>query len=84
MTTRQLDSLQKEFDYFNQVVGQLKKDYPHGGFAVVKDQHLLGVWKTRNEALAKGLEKFGDVVFLVRSIEESEAHKVNFSFNAII
>jgi len=84
MTALQLNNLKKEFAYFNRVKSELRHQHPNGGHALIKDEQVLGVWKTRNEALAAGIEQFGNVVFLVRSIEDEPAHHVNFSFNSIV
>lgn len=82
MTSSQMKSLQAEFEFFNRIKSQLSHDYPSGGHVVIKDQTVLGVWESRNMALEQGLREFGNVVFLVRNLEDEPAHHVNFSFSS--
>ncbi|GAB5539859.1 MAG: hypothetical protein Salg2KO_19620 [Salibacteraceae bacterium] len=76
-----MQTLQSEFEYFKSVVSDLRQKHPQGGHVVIKDQEVHGVWESRNKALEEGLERFGNVVFLVRSLEDEPVHHLNFSFN---
>ena len=49
----------------------LQAKYPDGGFVVIKGEEILGVWQTRVDALRAGIEKYGNVSFLVKDIMES-------------
>ena len=62
--------LEKEVEKYHQVKGQLLLENPEGGFVVIKDEVVFGVWHTRKDALEAGLDKFGDVEFLVKDIKE--------------
>lgn len=62
--------LEKELQKYHQVKAQLQHDNPDGGFVVIKDDYVLGVWQTRIDALKAGIDKFGDVIFLVKDIKE--------------
>jgi len=82
VTKLQLQALEREVSYFNSVQDDLKRENPQGGHVVIKDHKVLGVFGTRNDALEEGLKAFGNVVFLVRSIEDEKDHHINFSFNS--
>ena len=79
MARSAINQLDIEFQWFQVHVEQLQADYPKGGHAVVKDEQLVGVWHSRDEALSAGLKAFGNVPFLVRSIFERDAYQVHFS-----
>lgn len=72
--------LEKELEFYQQMRGKLQGDYPNGGFVVIKDTEILGVWDTRPDALRAGIEKYGNVSFLVKDINESDV-VINFSRN---
>lgn len=65
--------LSKELQKFSNVRNKLLRDNPNGGYVVIKDDIVLGVFDERNEALSKGLEKYGNVPFLVKQIAEVTA-----------
>lgn len=60
--------LEKELNIFNKVKADLMIKNPNGGFVVIKDEDILGVWESRMDALKSGIEKYGDVPFLVKDI----------------
>ena len=62
--------LEKELVVFKEKQAELKKSHPNGGYVVINDEEVLGVWETRNDALKEGLKAFGNVPFLVRNIDE--------------
>ncbi len=70
--------LEKEFETYIKVKGQLLSEYPLGGFVVIKDDEVLGVYQTRVDALKIGIEKFGNVPFLVKDLNEGN---INFNFS---
>lgn len=72
--------LEKELEVFNTINAELQSQYPNGGFVVIKDENVLGVWSSRIDALKAGIEKYGNVEFLVKNIFDSDA-VINFSKN---
>ena len=73
--------LEKELSYFHTIQEQLKSDYSNGGFAVIKEDTLLGVWSSREDGIKEGLAAFGIVPFLVKNIMEIPGGLINFSRN---
>ena len=74
--------LEKELEIFKKNKSTLSAQNPSGGFVVIKDDEILGVWQSRIDALKAGIEKYGDVSFLIKNINESNII-VNFSKNLI-
>lgn len=72
--------LEKELEKYAQVKAELQSKYPDGGFVVIKDTEVLGIWQTRVDALRAGIEKYGNVSFLVKDIRDSNI-VANFSRN---
>jgi len=70
--------LETELKLFNSINGELQSQYPSGGFVVIKGDEVLGVWESRMDALRTGMEKYGNVVFLVKNIFDADI-AVNFS-----
>jgi hypothetical protein len=70
--------LNKEIQYFNSLQTELQVKNPSGGFAVICEEKLLGIWKERNTAIEAGLTKYGNISFLVKSIFE-QARTINFT-----
>jgi hypothetical protein len=68
--------LEKELKIFEENKEHLKKENPSGGFVVIKDEEILGVWRNRQDALKSGIEKYGNVTFLVKSISDL-GNKIN-------
>lgn len=69
-----------EMNVFERNQPQLQHDNPEGGFVVINGEEILGVWRARVDALREGIEKYGNVQFLVRDINESD-EPVNFTRN---
>jgi hypothetical protein len=63
--------LDKEREYFKTHRADWLKKHP-GKFVLVKDEELIGVFNTQQEALIEGARRFGTDPFLVRQVEESE------------
>ena len=61
---------ENELDTFRKLQSELKAKHPEGGFAVIRDKDLLGVWKDRSDALSEGIKAYGYVPFLVKDINE--------------
>ena len=60
--------LAAEIEVFEREQARLQGENPCGGFVVIKDGEVLGVWRDEFDALGEGVKKFGDVSFLVRDI----------------
>jgi len=70
--------LETELKKFREIQGTLKEQHPGGGYVVIKDEEVLGVWNDRVDALRQGIEKYGDVQFLVKNIMDDNT-VINFS-----
>jgi len=70
------DLLIREFNYYNKIRENLNSEHKEG-FVVIKDQKILGVWNDRGDALKAGLEKFGDVPFLVKDINNNKVINIS-------
>ena len=71
----------KELKFFDKVRDELRSKYPNGGFVVIKDDAVLGIWMNRTDALKVGIEKFGNVPFLVKNINDNPGRQLNFTRN---
>ncbi len=75
-------ALEKELEVFNQKQGELQNEHPDGGYVVIKNNEVLGVWKAREDALKEGIKAFGNVSFLIRDIyNDWDSISANFSKN---
>jgi hypothetical protein len=63
--------LDREITVYNAQKAELQLKNPNGGFVVIRDKEVLGVWQTRADALRAGIQKYGNVSFLVKDIFES-------------
>lgn len=75
--------LEKELEIFEREKAKLKEENSSGGYVVIKEDEILGVWNDREDALKAGLEKYGDVPFLVKNIDESNNSVNTFSRDLI-
>lgn len=73
--------LEKELKYFDKVRDELRSKYPNGGFVVIKDNAVLGIWMNRADALKVGIEKYENVPFLVKNINDNPGSQLNFTRN---
>ena len=71
--------LETEIAHFEKIQNDLIAENPTGGFVVIKDNEVLGVWSDRANALRIGIERFGNVSFLVKDINDDLMHALNFS-----
>ena len=79
----------QELRIFSQEQENLQAEYPSGGFVVIYNDEILGVWQSRVDGLRAGIEKYGNVPFLLRNIDESDrvitfSRNVNFLSDACI
>ncbi len=65
------ESLQKEYQFYLKIRPDLLRQYG-GKFALIKDEKLIGTFDTDQDAYKAGLEKFGNVTFLIIRIVEGE------------
>jgi len=73
---------EKEIKKFKEIQDHLRTEHPGGGFVVIKDDEVFGVWNDRLDALKEGVEKYGNVPFLVKDIMENlddVTNVINFS-----
>ena len=74
-----LEMLRTELETYgaqkNELIGKSK-----GKFALVKDDHVIGVFDTKIDAIRQGYDRFGNVPFLVKQIVEVETPQ-NFTSN---
>jgi hypothetical protein len=63
--------LQTEQAYFEKIRERLLKDH-RGKFALIKNEELVGVFDTAENAYVAGVQKFGNVAFLIKQVVESE------------
>ncbi|HUW05518.1 MAG TPA: hypothetical protein VMW01_04590 [Williamwhitmania sp.] len=73
---------EKELEVYKKIKADYLAQSPQGGFVVIKGEEVLGIWQSRLDALKAGIDKYGDVPFLVKNINESDI-VVNFSRNLI-
>ena len=53
-----------------------------GKFVLIKEDKIIGVYDTRNDAIKVGIDKFGNQPFLVKKISEIDETQ-NFTSNLI-
>jgi hypothetical protein len=63
--------LDKERKYFQQQRVEWLSKFP-GKYVLVKDDELINVFNTPDEALIEGARRFGLEPFLVRQVEQDE------------
>ena len=63
--------LEKEYKYFETIAPQLAKDHPHK-FAVIKDETVLGIYETMQQALEKTAKSHELGTFIVQQCEERD------------
>lgn len=63
--------LQKEYQFYLKVKADLLKQHL-GKFALIKEERLAGTFDTDQDAYKAGLEKFGNVPFLIIRIQEGD------------
>ena len=63
--------LDVELSFYQSTKAELLKHYT-GQYALIKGQELVGTFSTHEQAFSAGVQKFGNVPFLVQSIQEEE------------
>ena len=64
-------TLEKEQAYFAQIKERLLEHYA-GKVALIYDGALVGVWDSQERAYIAGIEKFGNVPFLIKHIIDED------------
>jgi len=75
--------LEKELNIFEEKKAQLRVEYPQGGFVIICGEEILGVWSSRQDAIRAGVEKYGNISFLVKNISDAGQAINSFSRNLI-
>ena len=70
--------MEKELAIFKDLREKLIAKNPYGGYVVIKEDEVLGVFPNRTEALHEGFKAYGNVRFLVRNLNK-EVKVVNFA-----
>ncbi|MBU3906648.1 MAG: hypothetical protein KKA64_00165 [Nanoarchaeota archaeon] len=73
--------LSKEIKTYNENKEVLLRD-SSGKFVLIKEDKVIGVYDTRNDAIKIGIDKFGNEPFLVKKISEIDEIQ-NFTSNLI-
>ena len=63
--------LEKELAYYQENLKTWLKQSP-GKFVLIKEEELVGMFDTNEEALSAGASRFGLASFLIRRIEKSQ------------
>ncbi len=64
-------TLEKEREFFRTNQAEWSKQHP-GKFVLIKEDSLIGVFDTPDNAVAEGMRQFGTGSFLVRSVEQRD------------
>ena len=78
MTQEKEDALKTEMATYRANLAALRQENPNGGYVVIRGDEILGVWRDRVDALQVGVDKWGDVSFLVRDLFADDK-PLNFS-----
>jgi hypothetical protein len=71
--------LEKELKIYEENKARLREENPSGGYVIIKDERIFGVWNDRQDALNAGIKEFGNVPFLVKEIGEKSNNINSFS-----
>ena len=63
--------LAKEYEYYASAKDELLKHY-QGKFALIYGSELVGIWDSQENAYINGIERFGNVSFLIKHIVADE------------
>lgn len=69
---RRIAMLEKEYKYFERLVPELAKKYPHK-FAVIKGESIIGVYDTLQDALTETAKDNELGTFIIQQCEETSA-----------
>jgi len=63
--------LQEELEYFESIKDDLLKHH-RNKFALIKGQQLVDTYTTWEEAFNAGIDRFGNVPFLIKPVQEKD------------
>jgi hypothetical protein len=66
------DPLFHEWNFYRREVGRLIAEGRQGQFVLIKDEQLVGVYATHDEAMLEGYKRFLRQAFLVHQVQERE------------
>lgn len=66
-----MEALQKEFDFYKSHQDELVKEH-EGRYLVIKDQTVIGVYGTREEAIQEAMKEHALGTFLVQYVQSGE------------
>lgn len=69
-------NIEHEYAFYLLQSEEWKRDH-HGKFALIKDQTIVGIYTSYEDALQQGLGQFGDVPFLIHEIGSENTPQVN-------
>ncbi|NCO24874.1 MAG: hypothetical protein COZ07_09880 [Candidatus Infernicultor aquiphilus] len=75
------DLLKKDLDYFESKLGELLGK-SKGEYALIHEGQLIDTFKSKEDAIKRGYELFGNSPFLVKMISEVE-DILNFTSNLL-
>lgn len=70
MVQTELKLLERELQVFSKVKEQLCERYTEGGYIVINNHDILGIWDEREVAIAKAINRYGLRNFLVKNIKD--------------
>ena len=63
--------LEREYKYYESIKSNLLKDHL-GEYVVIKDNEIVGIYKSLEEALREGSKRYEIGTFLIQKITEKE------------
>ncbi|EQD42878.1 hypothetical protein B2A_10132 [mine drainage metagenome] len=75
------EPLEEELKTYEENKAKLVKE-ANGKYVLIKDKTIIDIFESEQDAIKTGIEKFGNVPFLVKRIEEVEQTQ-NYTSNLI-
>ena len=69
-------ALEKEYQFYLSQSDEWKKQN-HGKWVIIKDQKIVDIYTTYEDTFKKGIEKFGNIQFLIHQVGSEE--RVNYN-----
>jgi hypothetical protein len=73
--------LEQELKTFKDKKQELLRQY-NGKYVLIKGDQVIGIFESEKDAIGTGIQKFGNVPFLVKKVEEVEQSQ-NYTSNLI-
>jgi len=74
-----VEVLENEIKHYKAILADLRKTHLEGGFVVISENEVLGIWNERHDAMKEGIRKYGLKPFLVKNINDDFREAINFS-----